>query len=95
MAGVVEAPLSSLPPFVSLAAACRFLVSWGEPVRRELRVATTIHPTTKDPGTTRRGPVGQGGFASLRDAVGVVRGFVRDLDPGRVGARDAKELIEL
>jgi hypothetical protein len=60
-----------------------------------LRVATTIHPTTKDPGTTRRGPVGQGGFASLRDAVGVVRGFVRDLDPGRVGARDAKELIEL
>jgi hypothetical protein len=31
----------------------------------------------------------------LRDAVGVVRGFVRDLDPGRVGARDAKELIEL
>jgi hypothetical protein len=31
----------------------------------------------------------------VRDAVGVLRGFVRDLDPERVGARDAKGLIEL
>jgi hypothetical protein len=31
----------------------------------------------------------------LRDAVSVVRGLVRDLEPGTVGARDAKGLIEL
>jgi len=35
------------------------------------------------------------GFGALRDTVGVLRGFVRDLEPGCVGARDAKDLIEL
>jgi hypothetical protein len=55
-----------------------------------LRVSTTTHPKT-----ARRGLVGPVAFASLRDAVGVVRGFVHDLEPGRVGARDAKGLIEL
>jgi hypothetical protein len=35
------------------------------------------------------------GFGVVRDAVGVLREFVRDLDPGCVGARDAKALIEL
>ncbi|MCJ7439037.1 MAG: hypothetical protein MUP97_14910, partial [Acidimicrobiia bacterium] len=93
-AGVVEAPFSSLPPFVSLAAACRFLVSWGEPVRRELRVSTTSSPRASEC-STLVGISSGVGFGALRDAVGVVRGFVRDLDPGRVGARDAKELIEL
>ena len=50
-------------------------------------MSTTLQPTKRRPA----GP----GQASLRDAVGVLRGFVRDLDPGRVGARDAKGLIEL
>jgi len=75
---------------MSLAAACRLFVPRGQAVRRELRVSTTTHPKT-----ARRGPVGPVAFASLRDAVGVVRVLVRDLEPGRVGARDAKGLIEL
>ena len=32
---------------------------------------------------------------AVRDAVGVLRGFVREIDPGCVGAREAKGLIEL
>jgi len=50
-------------------------------------VSTTLQPTKRRPA----GP----GLASLREAVGVVRGLVRALEPGTVGARDAKGLIEL
>jgi hypothetical protein len=50
---------------------------------------------TVQPKTARRGPVGPVAFASLRDAAGVVRLFVRDLNAGIVGAREAKGLIEL
>lgn len=35
------------------------------------------------------------GFGALRDAVGALRGFVHDLEPGCVDARTAKGLIEL
>ncbi|MCJ7437754.1 MAG: hypothetical protein MUP97_08345, partial [Acidimicrobiia bacterium] len=55
-------------------------------------MATTSSPRASQHGNGISSGVG---FGALRDAVGVVRGFVRELDPGRVGARDAKELIEL
>jgi len=62
------------------------------------RVSATLKPSITGPGSTLGrpgGPGGPGGFASLRDAVGVVREFLHGLDPGCVGVRDAKDLIEL